>query len=121
MKRKHTPDDQSSGKGAGGSSIHSEDKEYVMDIARSIVRDANLDGCSEHEIDPLGDFGLHDMMSVRCASKEASIKRLKERIGSEADALKKFKESSWTFGQEIKLIAPVTPAAEPTPKDIEMS
>ena len=38
---------------------------------------------------------------VRCASKEASIKCLKERIVSEADALKKFKESSRTLGQEV--------------------
>ena len=40
-------------------------------------------------------------LQVRCASREASIKHLKERIGSEADALKKFKESSWTLGQEV--------------------
>lgn len=40
------------------------DKEYVVDTACSIVRDTDLDECSEHEIDPLGDFGLHDMMSV---------------------------------------------------------
>ena len=26
------------------------DKEYVVDIAHSIIRDANLDKCSEHEI-----------------------------------------------------------------------
>ena len=26
------------------------DKEYVVDIAHSIIRDADLDKCSEHEI-----------------------------------------------------------------------
>ena len=40
-------------------------------------------------------------LQVRCASREASIKHLKERIGSKADALKKFKESSQTLGQEV--------------------
>ena len=40
-------------------------------------------------------------MQVRCASREASIKRLKEHLGPKADALKKFKESSWTLGQEV--------------------
>ncbi|KAF3963578.1 hypothetical protein CMV_012051 [Castanea mollissima] len=38
------------------------DKEYAIDTAHSIVRDADLDECSEHETDPLGDSGLHDMM-----------------------------------------------------------
>ena len=133
-----------------------------MDIARSIVRDADLDECSEHETDPLGDFVLYDMMRVCCifipfvplhgfvplfsficpflqthplfyiliplfylllvnidsslfykglvsmralqiccASREASIRRLKDRLESEANALKKFKELSRTLGQEV--------------------
>lgn len=40
-------------------------------------------------------------LQVRCASQEASIKCLKEHIGSKADALKKFKESSQTLGQKV--------------------
>ena len=40
-------------------------------------------------------------LQVRCASRVASIKRLKERIGSKVDALKKFKESSRTLSQEV--------------------
>lgn len=40
-------------------------------------------------------------LQVSCASKEALIKCLKERIGFKANVLKKFKESSWTFGQEL--------------------
>ena len=40
------------------------DKEYTVDTARSIVWDADLDECSEHETNPLGDSGLHDMMGV---------------------------------------------------------
>lgn len=40
-------------------------------------------------------------LQVCCASLEALIKRLKERLGSEANALKKFKEFSWTLGQEV--------------------
>ena len=40
-------------------------------------------------------------LQVHCASREASIKRLKKCIGSEADALKKFKESSRTLGQKV--------------------
>lgn len=35
------------------------------------------------------------------ASKEVSIKRLKKRTGSKANALNKFKESSQTFGQKV--------------------
>ena len=40
------------------------DREYVMDTASSIVQDADLNECSEHKTDPLGDFGLHDMIRV---------------------------------------------------------
>ena len=40
------------------------EKEYAMDTARSIVRDADLDKCSKHETDPLGDSVLHNMMRV---------------------------------------------------------
>lgn len=40
------------------------DKDYAVDIARSIVWDADLDECSKHEIGPLGDSSFHDMMRV---------------------------------------------------------
>ena len=40
------------------------DKGYVVVTARSIVRDADLDECSEYKTDLLGDFGLHDTMRV---------------------------------------------------------
>ena len=40
------------------------DKEYAVNNARFIVQDADLDECSEHETDPLGDFSLHDMIRV---------------------------------------------------------
>lgn len=39
-----------------------------MDIARSIVKDADLDECSEHKTNPLGDSGLYDIMKVCCIS-----------------------------------------------------
>ena len=42
------------------------DKEYAVNNARFIVQDADLDECSEHETDPLGDSGLFDMMRVCC-------------------------------------------------------
>ena len=35
-----------------------------MDTTRSIVRDADLDKCLEHETNPLGDSGLHDMIRL---------------------------------------------------------
>ena len=38
------------------------DKEYAVDTAHSIVRDTDLDECSEHKTDPLGKSGLFDMM-----------------------------------------------------------
>ena len=40
-------------------------------------------------------------LQVRCASREASIKCLKERLGSKANALKKFKKSSQTLSQDV--------------------
>ena len=40
------------------------DKEYVVDTVRSIVQDVDLDECSEHKIDPLGNSVLHDMIRV---------------------------------------------------------
>nr|POE55926.1 hypothetical protein CFP56_45141 [Quercus suber] len=70
------------------------DKEYAVDTVRSIVRDVNLDECSKNETNPLGDFGLHGMMRVL-------IKCLKDHLESEANDLKKFKESSRNLGQEV--------------------
>ena len=49
------------------------DKEYDVDTARSIIRDAELDECSEHETDPLGDSGLHDMMKVNSLIRPLAI------------------------------------------------
>ena len=49
------------------------DKEYAMDIACSIVQDADLDECSEHETDPLGDSGLFDMIRVCCSTVVLSL------------------------------------------------
>nr|POF00815.1 hypothetical protein CFP56_62363 [Quercus suber] len=40
------------------------DKEYAVVTTRSIIQDVNLDECSKHEIDPLGDSGLFDIMRV---------------------------------------------------------
>lgn len=39
-------------------------------------------------------------LQIHYVSREASIKRLKYCLGSEANALKKFKKSSWNLGQE---------------------
>lgn len=38
------------------------DKGYAVDTAYSIVWDVDLDKCSKHGTNPLGDSGLHDMM-----------------------------------------------------------
>nr|POE57165.1 hypothetical protein CFP56_34128 [Quercus suber] len=73
-----------------------------------------MDECSEHKTDPLGDSSLHDMMrgllrmralQIHCASHEALIKHLKDHLGFEVDALKKFKESSRTLSQESEVLA----------------
>ena len=40
------------------------DREYAVDITCFIVRDANLNECLEHETDPLGDSGFHELMRV---------------------------------------------------------
>lgn len=34
-------------------------------MAQSIVKDMDLDGCSKHETEPLGDAGLFDLTRVR--------------------------------------------------------
>ena len=44
------------------------DKEYAVDTARSIVRDADLDEHSKHETDLLGDSDLFDMIRVCCTT-----------------------------------------------------
>ena len=49
------------------------DREYAVDTTRSIVRDADLDKCSDHETEPLGDFGLFDMMRVCCTIVASSV------------------------------------------------
>nr|POF20765.1 hypothetical protein CFP56_76014 [Quercus suber] len=83
------------------------EKKYVTDTARSIIQDVDLDKCSKHKTDSLGESSLHDIMKglvrmqalqVRCASRDGSIKRWKDHLGFEADALKKFKEFSRTLG-----------------------
>ena len=40
-------------------------------------------------------------LQIHCATHEASVRRLKDHLKSEANALKKFKESSQTLGQEV--------------------
>lgn len=40
------------------------DREYTVNTAHSIVRDVDLDKCSEHETNPFGDSGFQDMMRV---------------------------------------------------------
>ena len=112
------------------------DKEYAVDTARSIIRDANLDECSKHEIDPLGDSSLFDMMRVCCsivspsllifirslsitffpfgqglvrmralqiryATREASVKCLRNHLETKLESLKQFKETFLTLGQEV--------------------
>ena len=44
------------------------DKEYAVDTTHCVIRDADFDEWSEYETDPLGDFGLHDMIRVCCIS-----------------------------------------------------
>ena len=39
-------------------------KEFAVDTARSLIRDPDLDECSKHETEALGDSGLFDMKKV---------------------------------------------------------
>ena len=39
-------------------------KEFVVDIARSLICDANLNKCLEHEVEAFGDLGLFNMLRV---------------------------------------------------------
>ena len=39
-------------------------QEFVVNIARTLIHDVDLDECSEHETDALGDSGLFDLMRV---------------------------------------------------------
>nr|POF23438.1 hypothetical protein CFP56_07350 [Quercus suber] len=81
------------------------DKEHVVDIARFIVRDADLDECSKHETDPLGDSGLHDMIRVSLFISPLAV------------------ESSFYFDRlfllRAWLTALTTPAVELTLEDVE--
>ena len=43
------------------------DKNYTVDIAHTIIQDVDLDKCSEHETNPLGDSDFNDMVKV-CVS-----------------------------------------------------
>ena len=39
-------------------------KQYAVTTVQSLVRDVDLDECSEHEMEPLGDAYLFDLMRV---------------------------------------------------------
>nr|POE62236.1 hypothetical protein CFP56_71360 [Quercus suber] len=62
-RRKHASNVQSSGKGGSGSSTRLETR-----------KDADLDECSEHETDPLGDFVFYDMMREVIDLKDGLVK-----------------------------------------------
>ncbi|KAK9998176.1 hypothetical protein SO802_017779 [Lithocarpus litseifolius] len=76
--------------------------EFVVDTTHSLVRDANLDECSEHEIEALGDSGLFDMIralvrmssfQIRFPGREASVKCLKTHLGAKEDKVQGYKEA----------------------------
>lgn len=46
------------------STLLMKDKQHVVQTGYSIVKDLDLNECSEHETDALGDFGLFDLMRV---------------------------------------------------------
>ena len=39
-------------------------QEFVVNIARTLIHDVDLDECLKHETDALGDSGLFDLMRV---------------------------------------------------------
>ena len=41
-------------------------KEFVVDTARSLVHDVDIDECSKHEVEALGDLCLFDVIKVSC-------------------------------------------------------
>nr|POF00811.1 hypothetical protein CFP56_62359 [Quercus suber] len=49
------------------------DKDYIVNTAYSIIRDADLDECSKHETDPLGDSDLFYLMKVCCSTIAPSL------------------------------------------------
>ena len=52
------------------------DKRYVVGIAQSIIKDANLDECFEHETKSLGDSGLFDLTRVRSSFSSSGLPHL---------------------------------------------
>ena len=40
------------------------EKQHTVQMAYSIVKDADIDECSDHETEALGDSGLFDLMRV---------------------------------------------------------
>ncbi|KAK9998256.1 hypothetical protein SO802_017859 [Lithocarpus litseifolius] len=79
----------------------------------TIIKDLDLDECSEHEMNTLGDSSLFYLMrafvrmcalQIRCTTKEAVVKRLTTHLEEESDQLKKNKEGVKTLSQEVKAL-----------------
>nr|POF21202.1 hypothetical protein CFP56_06998 [Quercus suber] len=69
------------------------DKQYVMEISQCIIKDANLDECSKHETESLGDSDLFDLTRIRCTAQEALVRQLGTRMATDSEDLKKFKDA----------------------------
>uniref|UniRef100_A0A7N2MAW6 Sodium/calcium exchanger membrane region domain-containing protein n=1 Tax=Quercus lobata TaxID=97700 RepID=A0A7N2MAW6_QUELO len=84
------------------------DKQHAVQTAYSIVKDLDLEKCSEHKTEALGDFGLFDLIRVIYSKSQfySVIHRqaLKCRLEEESDQLKKYKEGTRTLHSKVKAL-----------------
>lgn len=86
------------------------DKQYIVETARSIIKDADLDECSKNEMESLGDSGLFDLtralvkmqaLQIRCIAQEVVVRHLHTRMAVDSDNLKKFKDALRLLNGEV--------------------
>nr|POE54674.1 hypothetical protein CFP56_25034 [Quercus suber] len=69
-------------------------KQHAVETIQSIIKDEDLDECSKHETEFLGEYGLFVLM-------RAVVKRLKTHLETEGDQIKEYKEPIYLLNGEV--------------------
>ncbi|KAK9986696.1 hypothetical protein SO802_031647 [Lithocarpus litseifolius] len=86
------------------------DKQHAVEMVQSIIKDKDLDKCSEYEIEFLGESGLFDLMralvrmralQIRRFAQEAMVKCLKTHLANKGDQIKECKEAIHLLNREV--------------------
>nr|POE55035.1 hypothetical protein CFP56_68009 [Quercus suber] len=76
-------------------------KHYAVTMVHSLVRDVDLDECSEHEMEPLGDVGLFHLtreLAKTSANLRTKLAALLEQVNkTKVDTVEEFKDSQPYF------------------------